>query len=658
MAETESEYQPKTTTVSVQQLVRLRGAHRSAASKLVSRIDDFVERISYVTRSSPEWQGEDPSVNDREDSALDLKKLREKVDLLGRLDSQILDAIEDDDIESEICDAADYLMKYESRIGRATRAISDASQLLENIASVRASQSSQPKSLSPVSGKDECCTTSKAKGNLDSRESAPDETGEDSPVVAPCVSRSSVVSSTSASSGSSFHHRMKLPKLEIPKFSGDIRAWSSFWDMFGSAIDGNDTLDDVDKFNYLKSLVVGEAREAIAGFPLTGANYRAAVDVLKQRFGNVQVIVASHMESLLNVASVTSEDDVTGLRKLYTTVETHIRSLQSLGMSRKSYGSLLTSVLMSRLSAEFRLIVSRKIVGTEQHWEIGELLSAVHLELCARERAAPAAKPTSPIAQPRKSAPATMSTLYTGAPEQLKCFFCIGSQTAGRCVTVTNVATRRQILRKQGRCFRCLKRNHMAKTCPNAYSCVKCGGSHNVAICSGERQQKAEMNTQAVAANASMDPRRQESVLLQTAKAVAYNVTQSDRSAAIRLLMDGGSQRTYVTSALRDALQLPVLDQRKVIIKAFGQDNTTSQVVDVVQLGIRVPDGEDITVQAYAVPLLCDPITGQSMHTSVECCSHLDGLALADTRYDTGTRSVDLLIGADLYWTIATGNII
>ena len=166
------------------------------------------------------------------------------------------------------------------------------------------------------------------------------------------------------------------------------------------------------------------------------------------------------------------------------------------------------------------------------------------------------------------------------------------------------------------------------------------------------------MNTQAVAANASVDPRRQESVLLQTAKAVAYNVTQSDRSAAIRLLMDGGSQRTYVTIALRDALQLPVLDQRKVIIKAFGQDNTTSQVVDVVQLGIRVPDGEDITVQAYAVPLLCDPITGQSMHTSVECCSHLDGLALADTRYDTGTRSVDLLIGVDLYWTIATGNII
>ena len=121
MAETESEDQPKTTTVSVQRLVRLRGAHRSAASKLVSRIDDFVEKISYVTRSSPEWQGEDLSVNDREDCALDLTKLREKVDLLDRLDSQILDAIEDDDIESEICDAADYLMKYESRIGRATQ---------------------------------------------------------------------------------------------------------------------------------------------------------------------------------------------------------------------------------------------------------------------------------------------------------------------------------------------------------------------------------------------------------------------------------------------------------------------------------------------------------------------------------------------------------
>ena len=69
--------------------------------------------------------------------------------------------------------------------------------------------------------------------------------------------------------------------------------WYPFWESFESA-----TLTGVDKFNYLKSLLVGSAAHAIAGLPLTNANYEKAIDLLKKRFGNHQMIISSHMEAL------------------------------------------------------------------------------------------------------------------------------------------------------------------------------------------------------------------------------------------------------------------------------------------------------------------------------------------------------------------------
>ena len=46
---------------------------------------------------------------------------------------------------------------------------------------------------------------------------------------------------------------VKLPKLEIRKFSGKIYEFQKFCNSFWSAIHENETLSNVDKFKYLKS---------------------------------------------------------------------------------------------------------------------------------------------------------------------------------------------------------------------------------------------------------------------------------------------------------------------------------------------------------------------------------------------------------------------
>lgn len=75
--------------------------------------------------------------------------------------------------------------------------------------------------------------------------------------------------------------RVKLPKLEVCKFVGKLEEWQEFWDSFESAIHLNNSLSKVDKFSYLRGLLVGLARSAIAGFTLTSAIYESAVEFLK-----------------------------------------------------------------------------------------------------------------------------------------------------------------------------------------------------------------------------------------------------------------------------------------------------------------------------------------------------------------------------------------
>ena len=69
---------------------------------------------------------------------------------------------------------------------------------------------------------------------------------------------------------------------------------------YESAIHLNDGLSKVDKFSYLRSLLLEPARSAIGGFALTSANYESAIELLKKRYGKTIAIQRSLVNELLN----------------------------------------------------------------------------------------------------------------------------------------------------------------------------------------------------------------------------------------------------------------------------------------------------------------------------------------------------------------------
>ena len=56
--------------------------------------------------------------------------------------------------------------------------------------------------------------------------------------------------------------KVRLPKLTIKPFNGNLTNWMSFWDSYKSSIHESSELSNIDKFNYLKSLVTHSALDA------------------------------------------------------------------------------------------------------------------------------------------------------------------------------------------------------------------------------------------------------------------------------------------------------------------------------------------------------------------------------------------------------------
>ena len=112
--------------------------------------------------------------------------------------------------------------------------------------------------------------------------------------------------SDNVSTSSKDNTEVKLPRLELPKFSGELTDWQSFWDRFEALVNQSD-LPVISKFSYLQSLLQGEALSVIQGLPFTTANYEVACDLLKERFGrpekNIICTCSRFTEYLFNTQS-------------------------------------------------------------------------------------------------------------------------------------------------------------------------------------------------------------------------------------------------------------------------------------------------------------------------------------------------------------------
>ena len=315
---------------------KVRAAHRASVTRMITQSKEMLD------------SGE-------ELSAAKLKQkrqaLEQKLELLLKLDAEIVEIIDEDVLDEEIGQADIVREKIEL-------AIVDLDSVLD--AAAATSKKHEPSATLSVGTGERTDSRSDPVPPLEGETG----TGHDSHGATPTSSPGPTPTHSQATSPT--HSRVTTPPLELPsagdlpahstrvklslkKFNGDLTKWITFWDTFESAVHRNSTLSSIDKFNYLNSLLESTAAEAIAGLTLTSANYEEAVATLKRRFGNKQLIVNHHMDLLLNLEAVSSQHNLRGLRQLFDIVESNVRGLRALGVPASSYGGLLSSILVSKL---------------------------------------------------------------------------------------------------------------------------------------------------------------------------------------------------------------------------------------------------------------------------------------------------------------------
>ena len=223
----------------------------------------------------------------------------------------------------------------------------------------------------------------------------------------------------------------------------------------------------------------GEAFLTIQVIKLTDKNYPEALELLRRRYGNKQRIISAHMNELLNMKKIERDRDLQGLRRLYDDIESHIRSLQSLDVDDDNYGSLLTPIIMERLPHQFKLTMSRQI--GDDTWDLTQLLCLIRDELKARENClTPDSSYTRNLQDSYKGGKKFDST-YTGAglhvsqqSQKIVCVFCQDNHWSDKCQVVTGPLSRREFLKKSGKCFLCLKDHHQVKNCRKSKPCYYC----------------------------------------------------------------------------------------------------------------------------------------------------------------------------------------
>lgn len=115
---------------------------------------------------------------------------------------------------------------------------------------------------------------------------------------------------------------VKLPRLNLPVFTGKYRDWTSFSQMFRTSIFRNNNLSDVEKFQYLRASLADDAADVIESLELSGKNFAVAWRMLEERYDRIRVIVQTHIQAILEIPCIKRENFLE-LKGLVTTTIKH-----------------------------------------------------------------------------------------------------------------------------------------------------------------------------------------------------------------------------------------------------------------------------------------------------------------------------------------------
>ena len=140
---------------------------------------------------------------------------------------------------------------------------------------------------------------------------------------------------------------VRLPKISVPTFDGNVINWRSFWEQFTVSVHDRSNLSPAEKLTYLKHAVKdGPAKHVVEGLSGSGDQYKEAVDCMRKRYDRPRLLHQAHVQAIIDAPSL-KDGSGKELRRLHDTVNQHLRALKA--MDYEPSGHFVTSLLELKL---------------------------------------------------------------------------------------------------------------------------------------------------------------------------------------------------------------------------------------------------------------------------------------------------------------------
>ncbi|KAJ8972919.1 hypothetical protein NQ317_012657 [Molorchus minor] len=142
----------------------------------------------------------------------------------------------------------------------------------------------------------------------------------------------------------------RLPKLELPSFSGDLKEWPVFYECFKNLIHDNKELTAVDKIHYLIGKLSDSALCVCAGIPPIGDNYDVIWAALVEKYQDKRQLASAYLESIIGFKPMQTES-LSNLNLFIEKFDTSVAALKKVGID-DLFDFSLSYIALSKLDLE------------------------------------------------------------------------------------------------------------------------------------------------------------------------------------------------------------------------------------------------------------------------------------------------------------------
>lgn len=435
---------------------------------------------------------------------------------------------------------------------------------------------------------------------------------------------------------------------------------------------------------------------------ITDMNYLVAWNLLNERFENKKYTIRAHMKGIFELTQVNRDSHVS-LRSFLDTFLKHYRALKNFKESVEHWHTILIYLLISKLD-----------INTKKDWETKTInIVSPSMDnfidfIKDRCQILESVEPKS-FEGFQKRPVNNKSHVHLVTDKQITCSYCKGNHIIKQCKRFLRLTASLRLaeIRKRGVCTNCLRVGHQSRDCFSS-TCRICDKKHNTLLHLNKQNiSKIDNLNEPVASNQGTNVRGDENAhdknkithkgdlnftnvttqtsthsftdsaadpsdvascsnksrtlvnvsynnifsLLSTAQVYIYDV--HGNPITCRVLLDNGSQSSFLTAHLCRKLQLPT---NKIKLPVVGINSVTTNITKTVKATIKSTISEDkFDIQFLVIDRITGNIPQYSFDASLANIS--SEFKLADPTYNY-SQPIEMLLGCNIFYELlGTGQV-